>query len=202
MCSVEIHRANKIIMRYEALIEENIRELQVAEPLIMTMLMTPESANFSGNVHGGAILKILDQVAYSCAAHYSHHYAVTLSVDQVNFNQPVKVGELVTFYAQVNYVGRSTMEVGIKAVAENILSKETRHTNSCYFTMVAVGEDGRPVEVPQLLLDSPKAKARFVAAKLRKQLRLEHDTRLKEIDLKWTEQADSLSAEELDEALK
>ncbi|MCJ8299174.1 MAG: acyl-CoA thioesterase [Pseudomonadales bacterium] len=167
----------------------------------MTMLMTPEMANFSGNVHGGSILKLLDQVAYACAAHYSHHYAVTLSVDQVKFKMPVKVGELVTFYAQVIYVGRSTMEVGIKAVAENINTKESRHTNSCYFTMVAVGDDGRPVTIPELLLDNPVTKARFVAAKLRRQLRKEHDATMQAIDLKWTEQLDILTEQEIDEAL-
>ncbi len=177
------------------------RELQLAEPLVMTMLMTPDMANFSGNVHGGSILRMLDQVAYACATHYSHHYAVTLSVDQVKFKQPVKVGELVTFYAQVNYVGRSTMEVGIKAMAEDIHSRETRHTNSCYFTMVAVGSDGRPVEIPQLLLDSPTTKARYVAAKLRRQLRKEHDSTMQAIDLKWTEQLDTLSEQEIEDAL-
>lgn len=181
--------------------QEKIRELQLAEPLVMTMLMTPDMSNFSGNVHGGSILKMLDQVAYACAAHYSHHYAVTLSVDQVKFKMPIKVGELVTFYAQVNYVGRSTMEVGIKAVAENVVSRELRHTNSCYFTMVAVDSDGRPVEVPQLLLDSPTTKARFVAAKLRRQLRMEHDQTMQAIDLKWTEQLDTLSEKEIEDAL-
>ena len=181
--------------------EQKPREQQLAEPLVMTMLMTPEMANFSGNVHGGSILKLLDQVAYACAAHYSHHYAVTLSVDQVKFKMPVKVGELVPFYAQVNYVGRSTMEVGIKAVAENIHTKESRHTNSCYFTMVAVGDDGRPVTIPELLLDNPVTKARFVAAKLRRQLRKEHDATMQAIDLKWTEQLDILTEQEIDEAL-
>ncbi|NRA15654.1 MAG: acyl-CoA thioesterase [Oceanospirillaceae bacterium] len=181
--------------------EQKPREQQLAEPLVMTMLMTPEMANFSGNVHGGSILKLLDQVAYACAAHYSHHYAVTLSVDQVKFKMPVKVGELVTFYAQVNYVGRSTMEVGIKAVAENIHTKESRHTNSCYFTMVAVGDDGRPVTIPELLLDNPVTKARFVAAKLRRQLRKEHDATMQAIDLKWTEQLDILTEQEIEEAL-
>jgi len=81
--------------------EAKTRELQLAEPLVMTMLMTPDMSNFSGNVHGGSILKMLDQVAYACAAHYSHHYTVTLSVDQVKFKMPIKVGELVTFYAQL-----------------------------------------------------------------------------------------------------
>lgn len=177
------------------------REVQQAEPLHMTMLMTPDMANFSGNVHGGALLKILDQVAYACAAHYSHQYAVTLSVDQVHFREPVKVGELVTFKARVNYVGRSTMEVGVKVLAEDIHTRQERHTNSCYFTMVAVGSDGKPVIVPQLELTTQEMKARFVAAKLRKQLRAEHDVRLKEIHHKWTEHFEELTAEEIEVAM-
>jgi len=107
----------------------------------------------------------------------------------------------VTFYAQVNYVGRSTMEVGIKAIAEDIHAKSSRHTNSCYFTMVAVGDDGRPVTIPELLLDNPVSKARFVAAKLRRQLRQEHDATMQAIDLKWTEQLDILTEQEIDDAL-
>lgn len=180
---------------------EKNRELQLAEPLKMTMLMTPDMANFSGNVHGGSILKMLDQVAYACATHYSHQFAVTLSVDQVTFKMPIKVGELVTFYAQVNHVGRSTMEVGIKAVAEDIHSRQTRHTNTCYFTMVAADGQGKPEEVPALLLDNAKTKARYVAAKLRRQLRLEHDSTMLSIDLKWAQQLDTLSEQEIEDAL-
>ena len=98
----------------------------------MTVLMSPDMANFSGNVHGGAILKLLDQVAYSCASRYSGCYTVTLSVDQVMFLQPIHVGELVTFLASVNYTGSSSMEVGIKVVAEEIRSQVVRHVNSCF----------------------------------------------------------------------
>ena len=104
----------------------------------MTVLMSPDMANFSGNVHGGAILKLLDQVAYSCASRFSTCYVVTLSVDQVMFLQPIHVGELVTFLASVNYTGTSSMEVGVKVVAEDIRSQVVRHVNSCFFTMVAV----------------------------------------------------------------
>ena len=88
--------------------------------LTMTILMTPDMANFTGNVHGGAVLKLLDQVAYACAARYAGRYVVTLSVDQVMFRQPIHVGELVTFLAAVNYTGTSSMEVGIKVIAEDI----------------------------------------------------------------------------------
>ena len=110
--------------------------------------MTPEMANFSSKVHGGALLNRLDRVAFSQASRYSGRYTVTLSVDQVTFKEPIHVGELVTFRASVNHVGRTSMEIGIRVEAENIQQGTVRHTNSCYFTMVAVDHDGRPVEVP------------------------------------------------------
>jgi len=139
--------------------------------LSMTVLMTPDMANFSGKVHGGAILKKLDEVAYACASRYSGHYVVTLSVDQVLFKQPIHVGELVTFLASVNHVGRSSMEVGVKIVAEDIRQKLIRHTNSCYLTMVAVNADGQPAIVPPLALETSLQKLRYDKAALRKKLR-------------------------------
>jgi acyl-CoA hydrolase len=145
--------------------------------LSMTVLMTPDMANFSGNVHGGSILKLLDQVAYACASRYAGRYVVTLSVDQVTFRQPIHVGELVTFLASVNHTGTSSMEVGIKVVAENIRSQVVRHANSCFFTMVAVGDDGKPVKVPALKLASIEDRRRFEAATLRKALRQELEQR-------------------------
>src|SRR5204863_7068944 len=116
----------------------------------MTVLMTPDMANFAGNVHGGTILKLLDQVAYACASRYAARYVVTVSVDQVMFRQPIHVGELVNFLAAVNLTGTSSMEIGIKVVAENIRTQEKRHVNSCFFTMVAVDDERRPVSVPPL----------------------------------------------------
>lgn len=151
-----------------------------AHQLTMTVLMTPDMANFSGKVHGGAVLRLLDQVAYACASRYAARYVVTLSVDQVMFRQPIMVGELVTFLASVNYTGKSSMEVGIKVVAENIRTQEIRHANSCFFTMVAVDDDGKPVAVPQLRPFSPKEKKRFEAAAARKALRLELERRFAE----------------------
>jgi len=139
--------------------------------LSMTVLMTPDMANFSGKVHGGAILKKLDEVAYACASRYAGHYVVTLSVDQVLFKQPIHVGELVTFLACVNHVGRSSMEIGVKVVAEDIQNKLIRHTNSCYLTMVAVDADGKPAPVPPLRLETKLQKLRFEKAALRKKLR-------------------------------
>jgi acyl-CoA hydrolase len=143
------------------------------QELAMTVLMTPDMANFSGNVHGGSILKLLDQVAYACASRYAGRYVVTLSVDQVMFLQPIHVGELVTFLASVNYVGKSSMEIGIKVMAENIQTQTVRHANSCFFTMVAIDDERKPALVPALDLVTPEQQRRFAAAQMRKQLRQE-----------------------------
>ena len=145
--------------------------------LSMTVLMTPDQANFSGKVHGGAILKLLDQVAYACASRYAGRYVVTLSVDQVVFRQPINVGELVTFLASVNYTGRSSMEVGIKVVAEDIRAQTVRHANSCFFTMVALDDDGRTIEVPALEPRDEDERRRHAAARIRRELRQEMEQR-------------------------
>ena len=118
--------------------------------LTMTVLMTPDTANFAGNVHGGTILKLLDEVAYACASRYAGCYVVTLNVENVTFREPIHVGELVTFLASVNLTGRTSMEIGIKVLAENIRSQAVRHVNSCFFTMVAVDDNRKPVPVPTL----------------------------------------------------
>lgn len=136
--------------------------------LYMTVLMTPDMANFSGNVHGGTLLKLLDQVAYSCASRYAGTYVVTLSVDRVLFRDAIKVGELVSFSASVNHTGRTSMEVGIRVDTENIQDGTHRHTNSCYFTMVAVDHDGRPVPVPPLVPATERERCWFEAAAARK----------------------------------
>ena len=141
--------------------------------LTMTVLMTPDTANFAGNVHGGTILKLLDQVAYACASRYAGRYVVTLSVDQVMFRQPIHVGELVTFLASVNHTGTSSMEVGIKVIAEEIRTKSVRHVNSCFFTMVAVDDERKPVPVPPLQPSTPDEQRRHAAAELRREVRRE-----------------------------
>ena len=150
--------------------------------LSMTVLMTPTMTNFSGNVHGGTLLKYLDEVAYACASRYAGCYAVTLSVDQVIFRQPIHVGELVTFLAKVNYTGRTSMEIGIKVVTENIREKSVRHTNSCFFTMVAVDDQGKPMVVPQLSLENADDKRRFLQAQQRRQIRQELEQRYKALN--------------------
>lgn len=141
--------------------------------LTMTVLMTPDMANFSGNVHGGTLLKYLDEAAYACASRFAGCYVVTLSVDQVTFRQPIHVGELVTFLASVNYTGRTSMEIGIKVVTENIREKLVRHTNSCFFTMVAIDEHGKTVEVPKLEPKTADEIRRFNNAQERRKIRHE-----------------------------
>ncbi|WP_066343293.1 acyl-CoA thioesterase [Azohydromonas lata] len=148
-----------------------------AHQLSMTVLMTPDTANFSGNVHGGTILKLLDQVAYACASRYAGRYVVTLSVDQVMFRQPIHVGELVTFLASVNHTGTSSMEVGIKVIAEDICTQAKRHVNSCFFTMVAVDANRKPAPVPPLRPFTPDEKRRFEQAQVRRHLRQELEQR-------------------------
>ncbi|KAB8038690.1 acyl-CoA thioesterase [Silvanigrella paludirubra] len=137
----------------------------------MIVLMTPDMVNFSGKVHGGAILKLLDQVAYVCASRYAGNYVVTLSVDQVFFRHPIHVGELVSFFANINYTGKSSMEVGIKVISEDTKTRATNHVLSSYFTMVAVDEHSKSVSIPELKVTTEKQKERREAALKRKLLR-------------------------------
>lgn len=132
--------------------------------LVMTVLMTSDMANFGGNVHGGKILSLLDNVAYACASRYSQRYVVTLSVDQMFFKEPIHVGDLVTFRACINYTGRTSMEVGIRVEAEALRSGHRRHTNTCYFTMVALDDQRRPTAVPPLAIGNAEERARHDAA--------------------------------------
>ncbi len=141
--------------------------------LYMTELMTPEMANFAGNVHGGQLLKLLDRVAYACAARYCGSYVVTASIDNVHFKSPIKVGELVTFMANVNYTGRTSLEVGVKALAEDLHTGEKRHTNSCYFTMVAKDVDGNTVSVPPLERVTELDERLYRAGEMRREMRAE-----------------------------
>lgn len=153
--------------------------------VVMSEVMTPEKVNFAGNIHGGYLLLFLDRVAYACAARYSGHYVATLSVNHVLFKQPIHLAELVTCSANVNYVGRTSMEIGIKVVAENLQTGEIRHTNSCYFTMVALDNNGKPVSVKPLELRNDREKRRHEESIARKQMMLsysqEHEYRKQQL---------------------
>ena len=113
----------------------------------MTLLVTPDMSNFGGKMHGGELLKLLDQVAYTCAMRYCGNYVVTLSVDNVLFKESIAIGELLSLRASVNYTGRTSMEVGIQVIAENLEQGTVRHTNTSYFNMVSVNKEGKPVPV-------------------------------------------------------
>ncbi|MEZ0486839.1 acyl-CoA thioesterase [Fibrella aquatica] len=140
----------------------------------LTELMIPAYANFGGKIHGGTLLSLMDKVAYACAAKHAGEYCVTVLVDGVNFRQPVEVGELVSFMASVNHVGRTSLVVGIKVIAENVKTGTVKHTNTSYFTMVAKNDDGVPTEVPPLLLETAEDARRFLEAIKRKELRADY----------------------------
>ena len=137
--------------------------------LIMSEVMSPDKVNFSGHVHGGHIMLLMDRVSAACSSRYSGRYTVTLSADHILFKEPVFVGELVIFHASINYVGSSSMEVGIKVVAEDLRKQTKRHTNTSYFTMVALDDNGKPVKVKPLDLITQEHKRRHCEAVFRKE---------------------------------
>ncbi len=132
-----------------------------ASQVTFTELMLPSHRNFSGKIHGGHILNLMDQVAFACASKHSGHYCVTASVNRVDFLNPIEVGELLTIKATVNYTGNTSMVVGMRVEAENIQTGVIKHCNSSYFTMVAKDEQGNNVPVPGLILDSVDDIRRF-----------------------------------------
>jgi acyl-CoA hydrolase len=136
-------------------------------------LMMPQHANNLGHVFGGVILSMMDKAAAIAAIRHARLTVVTASIDRVDFREPVKVGDLVVMQASVNYVGRSSMEVGVRVEAEDLLTGNRRHTNSCYLTFVAIDQNGRPVEVPLLMPETPEQERRYEAAKERRRRRLE-----------------------------
>lgn len=133
-------------------------------------LMIPSYGNFGGKIHGGILLSMMDKAAYACASRHSGSYCITVSVDGVDFLQPVDVGDLVSLKASVNYVGRTSLVVGIRAIAESVQTHEVKHTNTSYFTMVARNEKGEAVMVPPLVLETDDDIRRFVTASERRKL--------------------------------
>src|SRR5690554_172569 len=120
--------------------------------LEITQLMLPSHSNFSGKIHGGHVLNLMDQIAFACASKHSGNYCVTASVNKVDFLNPINVGELVTLKASINYTGRTSMVVGVRIESENIRTGEKKHCNSSYFTMVAKDETGNTTPVPGIVL--------------------------------------------------
>ncbi|CAM1340075.1 Acyl-CoA thioesterase [Tenacibaculum aestuarii] len=138
----------------------NIEDTRIS----ISELMLPSHANFSGKIHGGYILKLMDQIAFACASKHSGTYCVTASVDTVDFLNPIDVGELVTMKASINYVGRTSMVVGIRVESQNIQTGKVKHCNSSYFTMVAKSDEDKQVTVPGIVINNEKEMRRFLEA--------------------------------------
>ena len=152
--------------------------------------MIPAYANFGGKIHGGILLSLMDKVAYATASKHAETYCVTVSVDKVEFLQPVEVGELVLMHASVNYVGKTSLVVGIRVEAQNVKTGIVKHTNSSFFTMVAKGDDDKPTQVPELILENEEEIKRFIEA-----------MRMKEIKAKVREEMDDAKSKiEVDNA--
>jgi acyl-CoA hydrolase len=139
----------------------------------MTQLTSPQDANLHGNVFGGVVLAAVDKIAYVCATRHADCPTVTASFDQVDFRSPIEIGEIVTLQASVNYAGRTSMEVGVRVMAESVHGGEPRHTNSCYVTMVALDERGKPTPVPKLLIEDEVQYRRYQDASQRRRARLQ-----------------------------
>ena len=142
--------------------------------ITLTQLMGPTNANNLGNVHGGFIMKLCDEAGGMAATKHARRPAVTVTVDSMGFHSPVHIGNLMTVRAEVTWVGRTSMETRVVVTAENVITGAVTHTNTAYFVYVALGEDGRPVPVPPLILETEEEKARFERAANRQALRLQH----------------------------
>ncbi len=140
--------------------------------VIMAQMMIPQDANPAGNVHGGVVVKILDEAAGVVAARHARSNVVTASIDRMDFHHPIFVGDLLFFKASLNFVGRTSMEIGVRVEAENLLTGEVRHAASAYLTYVALDEHGKPNMVPQLLLETEDDRRRNREAGARRQIRL------------------------------
>jgi len=141
--------------------------------ILLHHFMMPEHANPLGNVHGGIIMKMVDEAGGICAMRHAQRPVVTIAIDSMTFHSPVHVGDLVTFRASINTVGRTSMEVGVKVTAENPITGECTHTNSAYVVYVALDEHSRPVEVPRLILQTPDEERRRQEAEARQAYRLQ-----------------------------
>ncbi len=142
--------------------------------ITLTQLMGPSNANNLGNVHGGFIMKLCDEAGGMAATKHARRPAVTVAVDSMAFHSPVSIGNLMTVRAEITWVGRTSMETRVVVTAENVIAGAVTHTNTAYFVYVALDEDGRPVPVPPLVLETEEEKARFERAANRQALRLQH----------------------------
>ncbi len=148
----------------------------------ISQLMLPSHSNFNGKIHGGHLLSLLDQIAFACGSKHSRAYCVTASVDTVDFLKPIEIGELVTLKASVNYVGTSSMVIGIRVESENIQSGVVNHCNSSYFTMVAKDKEGKSLPVPGLILENDDDIRRFLKSIKRNKMKFKRQKEFHETD--------------------
>lgn len=152
--------------------------------ITISQLMLPSHSNFSGKIHGGYILNLMDQIAFACASKHSQHYCVTASVNKVDFLNPIDVGELVTLKASVNYTGRTSMVIGVRVESENIQTGKKKHCNSSYFTMVAKDGNGNNVPVPGLILNTEQSIRRFARSITRQEQARNRNSKFKPSEFK------------------
>jgi len=168
----------------------------------ITELMLPSHSNFSGKIHGGYILNLMDQIAFACASKHSQSYCVTASVNRVDFLNPIEVGELVTLKASINYTGRTSMVVGVRVESENVTSGKRTHCNSSYFTMVAKDQDGKNKAIPGLLITDKIGVRRFARSKQRKEEAFIRDSQFDAAHFKANEYLEKLAIENVKIALR
>jgi acyl-CoA hydrolase len=134
--------------------------------------MMPADANYMGNIHGGIIMRFIDEAAAACAFRFCRTSVVTAAIDRIDFHHPVQIGDLVRFLANVNYVGTRSVEVGVRVEAEDLATGVSTHTNSAYLVFVALGDDGKPTTVPRLAPQTDQQKQWFAEALERRRKRL------------------------------
>jgi acyl-CoA hydrolase len=136
--------------------------------VFLAQVMHPADANFQGNIHGGLIMRLIDEAAGTAAYRFCRGRVVTAHIDSIDFHHPVHIGDVVVLKASVNYAGRTSMEIGVRVEAENYSTGEVVHTNSAYLVFVALDQEGRPTEVPELVPETDEEKRRFDAARERR----------------------------------
>jgi uncharacterized protein (TIGR00369 family) len=160
---------------------ENMEGKTISEStIIMAQLMNPQDANPAGNVHGGVIMKLIDNAAGCAAVRHSRSNVVTASIDRMDFHNPVFVGDLVTLRASINFIGKTSMELGVRVEAENLITGKKRHTASAYLTFVALDSHGRPLPLSPLVVETDEEKRRNQEAKDRRKARLAEKTKEKQ----------------------
>jgi len=140
--------------------------------IVMAQVMTSQDSNIAGNVHGGVIMRLIDNAGGVVAARHTQQLVVTASIDRLDFHNPVFIGDVVTLKASLNYVGNTSMEVGVRVESETVLTGEKRHTASAYLTYVALDKEGKPIVLPPLILETKQERRRNNAAQIRSENRL------------------------------